>query len=130
MSVKGGLARSIMARGIRASAYVDNHVWAIRSLTVLDPGNPAEQPITQFTDARIYPVISEINEYEAAAIGQNVRAGDLKLIVDGFTIINETTMLVCDGEKCDVYRSPAAFNVAVEELRTIYVRRPKERRDV
>lgn len=129
-SIKGNLAKSIMARGVRRSAFVDNHVWYIRHLTTLDSGNPAQQPIVRYVDERIYPVISEINEYEAANISQNARAGDLKLIVDGFAALDDTAMLICDGEKCDIYRSPADFNTGVAELRSIYVRRPPERRDV
>jgi hypothetical protein len=102
----------------------------IRHLTVLDAGDVLEQPITSYEDERIYPIVSEINEYEAANIGQNVRSGDLKLIIDGFAQMDDTSMLICDGEKVDVYRSPAEFYSGTVEQRTIYVRRPSERTDV
>jgi hypothetical protein len=124
------IAKSITARSLRHHPARDNHEWSIRRLTVLDAGDVLEQPITRYEDERIYPVISQINEYEAANIGQNVRAGDLKLIVDGYAEIDDTTMLICDGQKVDVYRSPAEFYDSNVIQRTVYVRRPPERTDV
>lgn len=123
-------AKSIKRRSIRRHPSRDNHEWCIRRLTVISPGNVLENAITEYQDEVIYPIISEINEYEAASIGQNVRAGDLKLIMDGFVWIDDTTMLICDGEKVDVYRSPAEFYDGSVEQRVVYVRRPKERTDV
>ena len=124
------VAKSVNRRSLRRSRAADDHVWELRHVTAVDPGNVLEQPIFTFTDERIYPKVSEINEYEAANIGQNVRAGDLKMIVDTFVTITETTLLICDGEKVDVYRSPGNFYDSQAILRTFYVRRPKERTDV
>lgn len=125
-----GVAKSVYRRSLLRSPSRDNHQWSIRRLTVLDAGNVLEQPITSYEDERIYPVISEINEYEAAAIGQNVRSGDLKLIIDGYADVDDTSMLICDGQKVDVYRSPADFYAGDAVRRTVYVKRPPERTDV
>lgn len=124
------VAKSIVGRSLRMHRSRDNHDWAIRRITVADAGNVLEQPIVSYTDETIYPVVSEINEYEAANIGQNVRAGDLRLIIDGFVTLDETTLLICDGQKCDIFRSPPVFNSELVQQRVVYVKRPEERTDV
>jgi hypothetical protein len=125
-----GIAKSVTARSLKHHRARDNHEWAVRHIHPVDIGNVLEQSIASYTDEPIYPVVSQINEYEAMNIGQNVRAGDLRLIVDGFIQIDETSMLICDGQKCDIYAAPADFYTGNVEMRIIYVRRPKERTDV
>jgi hypothetical protein len=122
----GKVAQSVISRSLRCNRSRDNHEWAIRRRINEDSGNVFDQPIASYQDEPVYPVIEEINEYEAVNIGQNVRAGDLRLIISGLMDMDETTMLICDGEKCDIFRAPQVFYRGDVLMRVIYLHRPKE----
>jgi len=122
----GETAQKFNSRAIARHHLRDSRTWTIRTGVAITPGDAITQPTVTPTYTQFYPLLSVINEYEAENIGQNVLAGDLRLIADGALTINATTKLYCDGKEVDIIRVvPEYINGVVTQYK-LYVRRAPE----
>jgi len=120
-------AQKVMSQGIAHSTMTDGRVWAIRALVSKAAADGLSQGSATLVDTVFVPVVEEINEYEAEAIGQNLRKGDLKLAIDGALTITNKTKLVCDGASVDVRQTIPHYQQGVVQHYTVYVTRPPEK---
>jgi len=82
--------------------------------------------VSTHTDTQIFPVVETLNEFEAAHIGHNLMAGDLRLILNGMLTINDETMLLCDGVRVDIRRTVPYYNQGTITVYKVYVKRAAE----
>jgi hypothetical protein len=123
----GTLPQNVIARAIARHPHKDGRLWQLRVPGASSGGSAIAQGQISFTLVDIDPVVQLITEREAGFVGQNIVAGDLRLILNGLTPYTEHSNIVCNGETVDVLRVIPVYNEAgVVQQYKIYVRRRPE----
>lgn len=123
----GLLAQGMLARSIREHPRKDGRSWAIRVVTLTNPGDLISQPQYSYADTAFDPIVEVITEEEAPYLGvANIRAGDLRLTIEGQLTITTETKLVCDGQEVDVLKSDPVWHGGLVQQHKVYVHRRPE----
>jgi len=124
--MSGDLAQKVLARSIRHHPRKDGRAWAIRTVTATVAATLLKQAQNSYVDTPISPIVEVITEREAEYIGLNLRAGDLRLTVEGGFDITPETVLICDGETVDILKSDPVWHGGEIQQHKLYVHRRPE----
>jgi hypothetical protein len=124
--MSGTTAQKAVARAIARHPHKDGRHWCLRTLSAPTGGSSIAQGHATETRTNIDPVVQTITEHEAGYIGENIVAGDLRLILNGLTPFTESSVITCDGETVDVLRVVPVYQDGILQEQKIYVRRRPE----